>query len=109
MKRCRFEDVGMGVFTNYSGSSDYYIADSEFIGRNDPRHLTGWTGPFWAAAAAKGPARPDPARALRPRTATARIPARRTMAGLISALPWMLDGEAAGPGEARPGVATRTS
>jgi hypothetical protein len=36
------------VFSNYSGSSDFYIADSEFIGRNDPRHLTGWTGPFWA-------------------------------------------------------------
>jgi hypothetical protein len=47
VKRCRFEDVGMGVFTNYSGSSDFYIADSVFIGRNDPKHLTGWTGPFW--------------------------------------------------------------
>lgn len=48
VKRCRFEDVGMGVFTNYSGSSDFYIADSVFLGRNDPKHLTGWTGPFWA-------------------------------------------------------------
>ena len=48
VKRCRFEDVGMGVFTNYSGSSDFYIADSAFLGRNDPKHLTGWTGPFWA-------------------------------------------------------------
>jgi hypothetical protein len=48
VKRCRFEDVGMGVFSNYSGSSDFYIADSTFIGRNDPNHLTGWTGPFWA-------------------------------------------------------------
>jgi len=47
VKRCRFEDVGMGVFTNYAGSSDFYIADSVFIGRNDPRHLTGWTGAFW--------------------------------------------------------------
>ena len=47
VKRCRFEDVGMGVFSNYSGSSDFYIADSVFIGRNDPKHLTGWTGPFW--------------------------------------------------------------
>lgn len=47
VKRCRFEDVGMGVFTNYSGSSDFYIADSVFLGRNDPRHLTGWTGAFW--------------------------------------------------------------
>ena len=47
VKHCRFEDVGMGVFSNYSGSSDFYIADSVFIGRNDPKHLTGWTGPFW--------------------------------------------------------------
>jgi len=47
VKRCRFEDVGMGVFTNYSGSSDFYIADSVFIGRNDPKHLIGWTGAFW--------------------------------------------------------------
>ena len=48
VKRCRFEDVGMGVFANFAGSNDFYIADSVFIGRNDPRHLTGWTGPFWA-------------------------------------------------------------
>ena len=47
VKHCRFEDVGMGVFSNYSGSSDFYIADSVFLGRNDPKHLTGWTGPFW--------------------------------------------------------------
>ena len=36
VKRCRFEDVGMGVFRNFSGSSDFYIADSSFIGRDDP-------------------------------------------------------------------------
>lgn len=47
VKRCRFEDVGMGVFTNYSGSSDFYIADSVFLGRNDSTHLTGWNGQFW--------------------------------------------------------------
>ena len=47
VKRCRFEDVGMGVFSNYSGSSGFYIADSVFLGRNDPRHLTGWNGAFW--------------------------------------------------------------
>jgi hypothetical protein len=47
VKRCRFEDVGMGVFTNYSGSSDFYIADSVFLGRNDSTHLIGWNGPFW--------------------------------------------------------------
>jgi hypothetical protein len=47
VKRCRFEQVGMGVFSNYSGSSDFYIADSVFLGRNDPKHLIGWTGAFW--------------------------------------------------------------
>ena len=47
VKRCRFEDVGMGVFSNYSGSSDFYIADSVFLGRNDSKHLQGWNGQFW--------------------------------------------------------------
>ncbi len=47
VKRCRFEDVGMGIFTNYSGSSDFYIADSVFLGRNDSTHLQGWNGQFW--------------------------------------------------------------
>ncbi|HEX8029487.1 MAG TPA: hypothetical protein VF491_13530 [Vicinamibacterales bacterium] len=47
VKNCRFEDVGMGIFTNNSNSSDFYIADSVFLGRNDPKHLIGWNGPFW--------------------------------------------------------------
>lgn len=52
VKRCRFEDVGMGVFTNYSGSADFYIADSTFIGRDDPDRLQGWSGDFWRGVAA---------------------------------------------------------
>ena len=48
VKRCRFENINLGVFTNYSGSSDFYIADSYFIGRDDPKHLFGWIGNFWA-------------------------------------------------------------
>jgi hypothetical protein len=48
VKKCRFEDVNLGVFTNYSGSSDFYIADNYFIGRDDPNHLIGWIGNFWA-------------------------------------------------------------
>ena len=48
VKRCRFENVGFGVFTNYAGSSGFYIADSYFIGRDDPDHLLGWVGAFWA-------------------------------------------------------------
>lgn len=48
VKRCRFENVGFGVFTNYAGSSNFYIADNFFIGRDDPNHLFGWIGNFWA-------------------------------------------------------------
>ena len=45
VKRSRFENVGMGVFTNYSGSSNFYIADNWFYGRNDPDHMIGWASP----------------------------------------------------------------
>jgi hypothetical protein len=48
VKHCRFEDVATGVFTNYSGSSNFYIADNYFIGRDDPNHVIGWSGNFWA-------------------------------------------------------------
>jgi hypothetical protein len=48
VKKCRFEDVGAGVFTNYSGSSNFYIVDNWFIGRDDPNHVIGWANPqFW--------------------------------------------------------------
>jgi hypothetical protein len=47
VKKCRFENIGMGVYTNYSGSSNFYIADNYFIGRNDPDHVIGWNGDFW--------------------------------------------------------------
>lgn len=45
VKNSRFEDVGAGVFTNYSGSSNFYIADNWFIGRNNPDKLIGWSDP----------------------------------------------------------------
>lgn len=48
VKRCRFSNVNTAIFTNYAGSSDFYIADSTFLGRDDPKHLFGWNGPFWA-------------------------------------------------------------
>jgi hypothetical protein len=52
VKHCRFENVGSGVFTNYSGSSNFYIADNYFIGRNDPDHVIGWSGGnLWAGFA----------------------------------------------------------
>jgi hypothetical protein len=49
VKKSRFEDVGAGVFSNYSGSNNFYIADNWFYGRNDPGHLIGWAGPqLWS-------------------------------------------------------------
>jgi len=45
VKKSRFENVGSGIFTNFSGSSNFYVADNWFYGRNDPNHLIGWAGP----------------------------------------------------------------
>ncbi len=47
VKHCRFEDIGMAVYSNYSGSKDFYIADNYIIGRNDPNHMIGWAGNLW--------------------------------------------------------------
>ena len=47
VKNCRFEQVGFGVWTEYAGSSDFYVADNLFLGREDRMRLIGWTGPLW--------------------------------------------------------------
>lgn len=44
VKNCRFENVGFGVWTEYAGSSDFYIADNLFLGRDDRYRLIGWGG-----------------------------------------------------------------
>jgi hypothetical protein len=54
VKNCRFEQVGFGVWTEFAGSSDFYIADNLFLGRDDRFRLIGWTGPMWASAGAYG-------------------------------------------------------
>ena len=54
VKNCRFENVGFGVWTEYAGSSDFYIADNLFLGRDDRFRLVGWTGPLWASAGPYG-------------------------------------------------------
>lgn len=54
VKNCRFEDVGFGVWTEYAGSSDFYIADNLFVGRLDRYRLIGWTGSMWASAGPYG-------------------------------------------------------
>ena len=47
IKRCKIEDVGRGLYTDWSGSRDFYIADNTFTGRFDPSHLMGFTGRTW--------------------------------------------------------------
>jgi len=47
VKHSRFENVNLGIFTNYAGSSNFYIADNYFIGRDDPDRLSGWNGALW--------------------------------------------------------------
>jgi len=54
VKNCRFENIGFGVWTEYAGSSDFYIADNLFLGRDDRFRLIGWTGPLWASAGKYG-------------------------------------------------------
>ena len=54
VRNCRFENIGFGVWTEYAGSSDFYIADNLFLGRDDRFRLVGWTGPLWASAGPYG-------------------------------------------------------
>lgn len=54
VKDCRFENIGFGVWTEYAGSSDFYIAHNLFLGRDDRFRLVGWTGFMWASAGPYG-------------------------------------------------------
>ena len=47
LKNSRIENVGRGVFTDWGGARDFYIADNVFMGRNDPMRLMGWIGRTW--------------------------------------------------------------
>jgi hypothetical protein len=44
---CRFEDVGRAIYSDWSGSKDYYIADNVMSGRFNPNYLMGFTGRTW--------------------------------------------------------------
>jgi len=46
VKHSKFEDVGVGIHTDFAGSARYYIADNVFTGRQNPATLVGWT-PAW--------------------------------------------------------------
>lgn len=54
VRNCRFEEVGFGIWTEYAGSREFYIADNLFIGKLDRFRLIGWTGPMWASAGPYG-------------------------------------------------------
>ena len=60
VKHCRFENINLGVFTNYAGSSNFYIADNTFIGRDNPDRLEGWVGEPWKTLAAANGAKFPP-------------------------------------------------
>ena len=47
VKHSKFENTNLPIFTNYAGSSNFYIADNVFIGRDDPTYLSGWNGAVW--------------------------------------------------------------
>jgi hypothetical protein len=40
VRNCRFENVGFGIWTEYAGSREFYIADNLFLGRTT---ATGWS------------------------------------------------------------------
>jgi hypothetical protein len=42
VRNCRFEDIGVAVWTENAGSRDFYIADNLFLGREDQMRLIGW-------------------------------------------------------------------
>jgi hypothetical protein len=57
VKNCRFENVGFGVWSEYAGSSDFYIADNLLLGRDDRFRLIGWGG---RQRTPGGPSWPEP-------------------------------------------------
>ena len=42
VRNCRFEDVGVGVWTENADSRDFFISDNLFLGREDQMRLIGW-------------------------------------------------------------------
>ena len=45
VRNCRIENVGIGINAQYAGSTDFYIADNIFLGRDDPHRVLGWASP----------------------------------------------------------------
>ena len=49
IKNCKLENIGRGVYSDWSGSKDFYIADNTFVGKFRPDILLGFTGREWQA------------------------------------------------------------
>jgi len=47
IKKCKFENIGRGFYSDWSGSKDFYIADNTFIGKFRADILMGFTGRTW--------------------------------------------------------------
>ena len=47
IKKCKLENVGRGVYSDWSGSKDFYIADNTFVGKFRADILMGFTGRTW--------------------------------------------------------------
>jgi hypothetical protein len=47
VQRSRFEDVGVVVHSDWSGSKSFTVTDNVMIGRNDPDIMFGWYGLPW--------------------------------------------------------------
>ncbi len=44
VKRVKFESIGTAVHSDWSGSSGFYIADNDMLGREDLNHVFTWYG-----------------------------------------------------------------
>jgi hypothetical protein len=47
IKKCKLENVGRGIYSDWSGSKDFYIADNTFVGKFRADILMGFTGRTW--------------------------------------------------------------
>lgn len=45
VRKCRLEDVGIGVNAQFAGSQDFTITDNVMLGRDDRNRLLGWFNP----------------------------------------------------------------
>ncbi len=45
IRNCRMENVGMGIYTEFAGSTNFFLSDNVILGRDDRTRLIGWSNP----------------------------------------------------------------